>query len=329
MPFDKLVGNAVLVTRLSTMLRSGKVPPSMLFSGKAGVGKLQTALTLAAAMNCRESEGDACGRCTSCLRIERDEHPDVRVLRPEGRGGQLRAEGVREAVSQLPFRPFEGKHRVVILVDAERMNPTTGNTLLKTLEEPPPWASLILLTTNEAALLPTILSRCQLFRFSPLAPEELVELLVREHSIEEEQATLLAAVGGGGLARALELTEEPLAELRAEALRMASVAAEGRGAEELVRWADALSKEGRLMLLLDLLLSLLRDVASKLGGGVVLHRDLERELAELSEKAPLAVWLAAYTRAEEAIVDLRDRYLNKRITLGSLFVALDGLSQQA
>jgi DNA polymerase III subunit delta' len=327
MSFSDIVGNTALVERLARMTRSGRVPPSMLFSGKAGVGKVKTAVTLAQALNCAVRDWDACGRCPACLRIAQGVHPDVRVLRPEGKGAQLKAEGVREAIAEIPYRPFEGRHRVVVVVDAERMNPTTANTLLKTLEEPPDWASLILTTSNEAALLETILSRCQILRFSPLAPEELIEILVSEHGIEKSEALLLASVSGGGLSCALELKNEPLAELRAEALRMARVAAEGALADELVPWADALSKDGRLMLELDLLLAILRDVAAKVAGATIHNRDLEHEIESLAASLSLERWLAAYSLAEEALIDLRDRYLNKRITLSRLLVSFDELSR--
>ncbi|HJS74782.1 MAG TPA: DNA polymerase III subunit delta', partial [Vicinamibacteria bacterium] len=263
MSFSDLAGNAALTTRLKHLMSAGKLPRSMIFFGRAGVGKVETALTVAQALNCTVSQNDACGRCPSCIRISKDEHPDVRMLKPEGRGGQLRAEGVREAISEVPFRPFEGRRRVIILADAERMNPTTANTLLKTLEEPPEWATLILTTANEAALLPTILSRCQIFRFSPLAPAELETLLRTRHGIAPERAALLAAVAGGGIARALELAEEPLLELRSQAISLAKLLVESAEAEELVPLADSLSKEPRLMLLLDLLLSILRDLAAK------------------------------------------------------------------
>ncbi len=181
--------------------------------------------------------------CPSCIRIKKDEHPDVRVLRPEGRGGQLRAEGVRDAIADVSFRPFEGRRRVIILADAERMNPTTANTLLKTLEEPPSWATLILVTANEAALLPTVLSRCQIFRFSPLAPEELETLLRSRHGIDPDRAALLAAVAGGGIARALELAEEPLPELRQQALSIATLAVES-ATSECARSPGGFSLEG-------------------------------------------------------------------------------------
>ena len=133
-PFSDLIGNAAVVSRLARIARSQQIPGSLLFSGRPGVGKLQAAVALAQALNCGSASSDGCGRCSTCVRIARDEHPDVRVLKPEGRGGQIKAEGVREALAQIPFRPFEGRRRVIILADAERMNPTTANTLLKTLE---------------------------------------------------------------------------------------------------------------------------------------------------------------------------------------------------
>jgi len=326
MAFSDLTGNAAVILRLKQLMGSGKLPRSMIFVGRAGVGKVEAAVTLAQALNCTLSENDACGRCPSCTRIAKNEHPDVRVLRPEGRGGQLRAEGVRDAIAEIPYRPFEGRRRVIIAADSERMNPTTANTLLKTLEEPPPWATLILVTANEAALLPTILSRCQLFRFSPLAPEELEGLLVARHAFAPDRAALLAAVSGGGLARALELQEEPLFELRQQALSISALAVESARAEELVPLADGLSKDARLMLLLELLLSVLRDLSAKKAGAGILHRDIEREIEALSERAPLSVWIEAFTLAEDVVVDLRDRYLNKRISLSKLFLSFQELS---
>jgi DNA polymerase-3 subunit delta' len=325
MPFSDLTGNKALLARLQKLLRSKKLPPSLVFSGRAGIGKLEAAVAVAQALNCTVLEADACGRCPSCLRIAKDEHPDVFILRPEGRGGQLRVEGVRAAISEIPFRPFEGRHRVVVLADAVKMNPTTANTLLKTLEEPPAWATLILVTTNEAALLPTILSRCQVVRFSPLSADELEELLTQRHAVAPDRAALLAAVAGGGIARALELESEPLVELRQQALAISSLARERAKAEDLVPLADSLSKDTRLTLLLELLLSILRDLAAKKAGAPVLHRDIESEIGALAERASLGVWIEAFAIAEEVLIDLRDRYLNKRISLSKLFSSFQEL----
>ncbi len=326
MPFSDLTGNAAVVARLRHLAGSGKLPRSMIFSGRAGVGKVEAAVTLAQALNCTVETNDACGRCPSCARIAKDAHPDVRVLKAEGKGGQVRSEGVREAVAEIPFHPFEGRRRVIVLAGAERMNPTTANTLLKTLEEPPLWSTLILVTANEAALLPTILSRCQIFRFSPLAPDELEKLLVTKHDVPADRAPILAAVAGGGIARALALADEPLFELRERAISISSLALGGAKAEELVPLADSLSKDARLMLVLELLLSILRDLTARKAGATILHRDIEGELDALSKRAPLDVWLQAFSLAEEVLVDLRDRYLNKRISLSKLFLSFQGLA---
>jgi len=304
------------------MAGADSVPPSLLFAGPAGVGKLETALTLARAQNCLTLTGDTCGECSPCVRIGRGEHPDVRIVRPEGAGRQLKVESVRQIVSESPFRPFEGRRRVSIFVDAERMNPTAANTLLKTLEEPPTWVILILLTSNAAALLPTILSRCQIYRFAPLPIDDLIEQLVTQHEMDRKRATLLAALSGGSLPKALELKEESLVDVQSEALRVASIVVDGAREQDMVPWADQLAKDDRLVLLLHLVIGIVRDVATTLGGGAIVHRDLEPEIEKLASGAPLPVWLPAYHLTEQSLQDLRDRYLNKRITISCLLAAL-------
>ncbi len=308
------------------MAAAERVPPSLLFSGPGGVGKLETAIAIAQAQNCLTLPGKGCGECPACVRIHKGEHPDVRIARPEGAGRQLKAESVRQIVSEAPSRPFEGRRRVSIFVDAERMNPTAANILLKTLEEPPPWANLMLVTSNAAALLPTILSRCQVYRFAPLAIDDLTGQLVSQHGMDRERATLLAALSGGSLNKALELEDESLAEVRSEALRVAGVVVDGARARDMVPWADQLAKDDRLLLLLHLLLGILRDVATRCAGGKLVHQDLETDLGRLAAAAPLPVWLHAYQLAEQSLQDLRDRYLNKRITISKLLAALDSAS---
>ena len=305
------------------MSRASSVPPSLLFSGPRGVGKFQAAATLAKAQNCLEQDGDACGRCSVCSRIDRNEHPDVLILRPEGAGRQLKADAVRRIVADTPFRPFEGRRRVAVLVDAERMNKTAANTLLKTLEEPPPWAQLILVTSNAAALLSTILSRCQVYRFSPLAIDELTDLLVSQHGIDRERAVLLSSLSGGSLTKALEFEQEGLTDLRDEALRIAALVVDGDEEKVLVPWGDALSKNVQLQLVLQFLVGILRDVAVAAAGGVVVYSDVREEIERLAEAQALSVWLEAQVLAESALKDLRDRYLNKRITTARLMSSLN------
>lgn len=316
--FESLIGNRTLVSRLVRMAEADRVPPSLLFTGPVGVGKLQTALALARAVNCLNEPGTGCGECSACLRIGKGEHPDVHIARPEGAGRQMRADVIRQIVSDAPFRPFEGRRRVSIFVDAERMNPTAANILLKTLEEPPPWAILILITSNAAALLPTILSRCQVYRFAPLAIDDVTEELVSRHGMDRERATLVAALSGGSLEKALELEDEALIELRQTALSIARVVVDGASERDMVSRADTLSKHDQLFMLLQLLVGIARDVATRHAGGRIVHQDLEKEIHRLAEGAPLSLWIRAHELAEGALEDLRDRYLNKRITVSRL-----------
>ena len=327
MSFAALVGNSAMTSRLATMTKAKRVPPSLLFAGPAGVGKLEAALTIARALNCLVEPGVGCDACPSCTRIGAGEHPDVVIVRPEGAGRQIKAESVRRIVSDAPFRPFEGRHRVSIFFDADRMNPAAANTLLKTLEEPPEWAVLILITTNAAALLPTLVSRCQVYRFAPLATSELADLLVDEHGFDREAAILRAALSGGSLSEALEVADAPLAELRRDALRMASLVASGSSEQELVAWAEQLSKDDELLLRLTMLAGILRDLAAARGGGELIHEDLRSELDQLSAAEPISVWVRAHELAEEALLDLRDRYLNKRLTMSRLLAELSSFAR--
>lgn len=230
-------------------------------------------------------------------------------------------------VSDSSSHPFEGRKRVYIIEVADRMNPTAANTLLKTLEEAPPWVVIILITSLEAAILPTLRSRCQKIRFLPLLPEEVTEMLVTEHDFGRDEAHLAASVSGGSLDRALGAKTEELVELRSEAIELAKELAEERSRADLFARADRLSKHKGLNGIGRLLVGLLRDLSCIAAGGSssIVHFDLADELAALASRAPLDAWLQAYVWSEEALRDLEIRYANKRITLEHLLLRFSEL----
>ena len=337
MTFSQLIGNRSALERLQKMVARGQVPTSLLFSGPDGVGKLDAAMNLAKALNCQRAvdgspvTDDACDECPACRRIDSGSFPDVRLIAPEGAGGQIKAEAVRQVVSESPFRPFEGRKRVTIIQAADRMNPTAANTLLKTLEESPPWIVLVLLTSHEAAMLPTLLSRCQKIRFLPLLPEEIADLLVSQHGFSVEDANLASSVSGGSLARALAAKTDELVELGGEAEEIANLLASDPGRAELFARADRLAKHKSLVGIVRFLVGLLRDLSCIAGGEQrpVVHSNHSEELEQLASRVPLASWLEAFDLAEQALQDLEVRYANKRITLERLFLALCGLHKGA
>lgn len=210
-------------------------------------------MELAKVVNCEQGEDDACDRCLSCRKVSGLKHPDVKVLLPVPPGvgpervgallqervadpyglsgarvdGSISIEAVRELQREGSLRPFEGKRKVAIILEADRMTVQAANALLKTLEEPPGGMLLILTSARPHALLPTIVSRCQPIRFGPLWPEE-VEWALTEHlSLEANRARLVAHLSGGSLKRAGELLKEEVTELRDEALRLLQTALSG------------------------------------------------------------------------------------------------------
>ena len=167
---------------LSGLFR-GREATSYLFSGESGIGKATFALQYAKAVNCLnpvDTDGlrDSCDRCDSCRKMTSQNHPDLKVVKPEG--DVIKIDQIREVSEFLSFTPFEGRKKVVVIEEAERMNQPAQNAFLKTLEEPPEDSLIILVTSSEETLLETIRSRCFRIRFSPLGLKETEEVLKRQ-----------------------------------------------------------------------------------------------------------------------------------------------------
>ncbi len=193
MPFSEVVGHARPLGLLSRSIARGSLPPSLLFTGPEGVGKRLAAVAVAQALNCvspkveAEVWGkapalpyDACGTCSACRRIARGTHPDVVVLQP-GDNGAIKIEPIREVVAAAGYRPFEGRRRVVVVDEADRLTTDAQDALLKSLEEPPASSAFILTSSRPETLLATVRSRCSRLRFGRLAAADVARLLVERH----------------------------------------------------------------------------------------------------------------------------------------------------
>lgn len=205
---------------LRRALRSGRTHHAYLFEGPEGVGKERAALALAARLLCDDSElaadADACGSCESCRMFAAETHPDFRLihrglhkLHPDrtirsSKGLYLVVDVVRQfLIESAAMKPSHARRKVFLIRDAERMNEEAQNALLKTLEEPPGDARLVLVTSSAHRLLPTIRSRCQRIPFDLLPAAFVTERLVREHLVPEGDAAVLAGLAGGRLGVAL------------------------------------------------------------------------------------------------------------------------------
>lgn len=156
-------------------LRTKKIPGALLFLGDAYIGKTSTAITYAKALNCLNSEEDACDMCISCKKIDQGVHPDIKIVAPEK--DVITVSSIREVEEFVSFRPLEGKYKVVIIKEAHKMNHAAANAFLKTVEEPPPNTVIILICENMYNLPEPLISRCFKINFTPLPTQAVKKIL--------------------------------------------------------------------------------------------------------------------------------------------------------
>jgi DNA polymerase-3 subunit delta' len=214
MPFAEIVGHQKQLEVLGRSLEGNRLHHAYLFLGPDGVGKRAVALSLAAVIHCPFGDHDSCGRCETCLSIRDGNHPDVRVIKPEPGKREITIRQMRDLQRQLEFRSFSGKKKIAIIDPAHLMNVPAQNSLLKTLEDPPGDALLILISNSTASLLSTVLSRCLRLYFSFISVEETAGFLEGRKGIAPEKAKLLAALTGGSLGEALNCDENKLLDQR-------------------------------------------------------------------------------------------------------------------
>ncbi len=319
MPWHSLRGHDRVVTTLRRALASGRLPHAFLFVGPEGIGKRAFALRLAQALLCErtpEAELDPCGRCPACLQVMAGTHPDLlQVATPEDKH-ELPIRVIRDLCIDLGLKPMSGRRKVAIIDDADDLNDEAANAFLKTLEEPPPGSTLILIGTSAEGQLDTILSRCRVVRFDPLPEPELAELL-REQGIAEtpEAATRLARLGEGSVARARGLADPALAQFRGAlfeeiaAPRGFEAPALARRIEEFVNKAgkEAGAKRARARLVFGELVRLFRGTL-RLSVGLEppgADPDDSRAAASLAEKLEPEAVLALADRCLEADYHVR------------------------
>jgi len=209
--WDKL-GDSRVMKGLASQVAGDEVAHAWLLLGAGGSGKKAAAKAMASALNCTVSPGVGCGTCSVCARILRQRFPDVHHISPEG--SIIAVDVIRESVIPEASRsPFEGRRKVFIIEEADLMNDSAQNAILKTLEEPQPDTVFILISSNEEDVLPTIHSRSRIVRLDPVPEARIVELL-EDDGAPAETAVLAARLSGGDFDRACQLAEDDEAMAR-------------------------------------------------------------------------------------------------------------------
>lgn len=343
--FSSLTGNERVKEILRRMIAARRVPGALLFAGEEGIGKKLFALELAKALNCRNPKDlEACDACLSCTRItefvlpssdDKDAHKkiiwsahrDVGLARPYNRA--VLVDAMRDLEREANFRPFEGNARIFIIEDAEKLNEASSNAILKTLEEPPATSHLILLTSRPATLLPTIRSRCQTIRFSPLTPAEIEAHLLRDKKkkLSAEDARLLAHASRGSIGRALVGDIEGYRQRREAMLDVLSALALSGDRARLLRAAEEMTdakRKDEYEPRLDVLETLIHDAWTLLldsSGKQLVHQDLQSQLkkiaAQLSSRRA-ARWLSQIEIHRRGL----EVNINRKVATDALFLAM-------
>lgn len=311
-----LIGHEWAVDMLCQHIAKDMTRHAYLFAGPPNLGRRTLALRFAQALNCTHplDPGVPCGQCRDCRQIEAMQHPDLMIVQAESEGGTLKVDQVREVRRSLMLKPYQSKYRVALFLRFQEANDSAANALLKTLEEAPSYAVLVLTADNPEQLLPTIVSRCEVLRLRPL-PIEVVKSFLKEYGAEEAQADLIAHISDGRPGYALHLLQNPESlSIRMEimsqlqSLLTASRLEKFSSAEKLAR-----DKVGLRNVFL-LWLSFWRDVMLRTGDAAVPIANIDhiRAIESLAKKIDLAQARCVVSDLERALSQL-DANVNARL----------------
>jgi DNA polymerase-3 subunit delta' len=315
-----LTGHEWAVQMLKQHITHDSIRHAYLFSGPPGLGRRTLGLRLAQAVNCPQplAPAEPCGKCKTCQQIERMQYADLSVIQAEKEGAILKVEQVRTLRQSLVLKPYQGKYRVALFLRFQEANANAANALLKTLEEAPAQAVLILTADTPEQLLPTIVSRCEVLRLRPL-PVGIVEASLMEHGADQATAYLLAHISSGrpGYAFRLMKDQETL-KFRAQrlddlqSLLKSTRRARFAYAEKLTDRKSEAKERFRETLLLWL--SYWRDVMLCASGGAapLTNVDCSEEIQALAGRLSLDEARRQVEAVEEAI-DKLERNVNPRL----------------
>jgi len=208
MHFSDILGHTRTLSIIDAYLEKSQFSGAFIFSGPEGIGKKMTAKIIAGKLNCTAQIDRPCGSCSGCLKIQKEEHPDLHIIQ----NGQsvIKIEDIRGILRQANLRPYEGMVKVFIIDNAHKLNPEAANSLLKVLEEPPRDVLIILITHKPQNIIKTVLSRCKSIKFSPLIRSQLENILIKNYALDNTSAHFLAYYAEGRLGLALKLKDTPL-----------------------------------------------------------------------------------------------------------------------
>ena len=221
--FKDVVGHKNIIQYIGNAVNSGMVSHAYILNGEKGSGKKLLANLFAMSLQCenREPDGDACGKCRSCRQALSGNHPDIIRIHHE-KPSTITVDEIREQVNNdIVIKPYSSKYKIYIIADGDMMNVQAQNALLKTIEEPPEYAVIMILTENADTLLPTIRSRCVMLKLRNIKDQLVKKYLMEHMEIPDYKADICVAFAQGNMGKAISLaTSEHFNEIKEEAVKL-------------------------------------------------------------------------------------------------------------
>ena len=203
--YDKIIGHEQIIEHLTTAVKTGKVSHAYIFNGPRLSGKMMLAEAFAMALQCENNDPEGCGECHSCKQAMNRNQPDIIYVSHE-RTNTISVDDVREQINNsMVIKPYSSRYKIYIVDEAELMNKQAQNALLKTIEEPPEYGIIMLLTTNADSFLQTILSRCITLDLKSINEELIKSHLMKQYQIPDYHADVCASFAQGNVGRAIML----------------------------------------------------------------------------------------------------------------------------
>lgn len=219
--FKDVVGHKNIIEYIQNAVREDKVSHAYILNGERGSGKKMLANLFARTLQCEEHGTDPCGTCHSCMQMESGSHPDVICVHHE-KPNSISVDDIRTQVNNdILIKPYQGPYKIYIIPEADLMTPQAQNALLKTIEEPPEYAVILLLAENAQKLLPTITSRCVMLKLRNIRDTLIRKYLMEQMGVPDYKADMCTAFAQGNVGRAIMLAEsEHFNDIREEAIQL-------------------------------------------------------------------------------------------------------------
>lgn len=205
MDFSDIIGHKRVIDNLQKAIKKGTVNHSYIFEGPDSTGKTLVAEVFAKTLLCKEKMSFPCNQCSSCIKFDSHNHPDFYI--ETSTGNSIKKEQIEELQKTIRIFPYESEKKVYVIKDAHKMTKDAQNCFLKTLEEPPSYAIIILTVNNSYSILPTVLSRCQVIRFRPVENKLIEDILVKRYGQTQEKAKFISSFSNGVVGKAINLSQ--------------------------------------------------------------------------------------------------------------------------